>query len=361
MKPPPTDDPEELLKAAETTLAAAATLQPGLKSELGRATKSAIAITVIVFPDEATYQGADLGIGCLFLVSRKKGKNKSERPKVSLIRGEAISDEMFARVPASAALRNKRVLLIGCGAIGSFIALELARLGVGKLTMWDPDIVRPGNSVRWPLGRTVWGVSKTLSLTAFLARNYPWTLVRGMRGQVGGTTFDPVDVLSTSQNHFLLLRDQIKEVDLVIDATGSTEAQQALSFIARDVGVPYLLGYSTLGAAGGVVAAFPSDAPSCLVCLLEHWNHGTLPEPPVDEDGIVAAGGCNSSTFTGASFDLQEVSLQVVRTATAILASDEAEKLASLHLLEMRDKEGQRILPRWSWHQIPQHEGCCGS
>lgn len=42
-------------------------------------------------------------------------------------------------------LRKEEINIIGCGAIGSNIALQLAKLGVEKLTLWDFDIVDEHN------------------------------------------------------------------------------------------------------------------------------------------------------------------------------------------------------------------------
>lgn len=48
----------------------------------------------------------------------------------------------------AAELSNSRVVVIGAGAIGSFLCDQLARSGVGEITIYDPDEVRPGNLVR---------------------------------------------------------------------------------------------------------------------------------------------------------------------------------------------------------------------
>jgi hypothetical protein len=53
-------------------------------------------------------------------------------------------------------LYNKRVTVVGCGAIGSFVAAALVRLGggtgkLGRLKLIDPDDLGPEN-----LGRHVW-------------------------------------------------------------------------------------------------------------------------------------------------------------------------------------------------------------
>jgi hypothetical protein len=50
--------------------------------------------------------------------------------------------------PDAAAIGAKRVVLFGAGAIGSQIALLLAESGLGALSVFDADSLRPGNVVR---------------------------------------------------------------------------------------------------------------------------------------------------------------------------------------------------------------------
>jgi len=44
-----------------------------------------------------------------------------------------------------ARLRDLQVTIIGCGAVGSFVALALAKMGVGRMLLFDPDTVEEHN------------------------------------------------------------------------------------------------------------------------------------------------------------------------------------------------------------------------
>ena len=54
---------------------------------------------------------------------------------------------------ASSRFERKQALIIGCGSIGSRVALELARAGVSRLTLVDPDTLSMENVYRHVLGR----------------------------------------------------------------------------------------------------------------------------------------------------------------------------------------------------------------
>jgi molybdopterin/thiamine biosynthesis adenylyltransferase len=50
--------------------------------------------------------------------------------------------------PDAARLAKAKVAIIGCGAVGSFLADMLARSGAGVLVLVDPERLMPGNCVR---------------------------------------------------------------------------------------------------------------------------------------------------------------------------------------------------------------------
>lgn len=62
--------------------------------------------------------------------------------------------------PSSKRLADVSVVVVGVGAIGSFLCDLLARAGVGTITLYDPDIVRPGNLIRHFAGADFVGLSK---------------------------------------------------------------------------------------------------------------------------------------------------------------------------------------------------------
>src|SRR3546814_20588748 len=123
-----------------------------------------------------------MGEGWLFLVARR---DRRGRVAASVVRGAGIPDDLQVRVPSARALRDKKVLLIGCGATGSFVACGLARAGVGGIDLLDKDVIEPGNSVRWPLGRAHWRPANVVALTHPLSQEYTLTLVPGRQGTIG--------------------------------------------------------------------------------------------------------------------------------------------------------------------------------
>jgi molybdopterin-synthase adenylyltransferase len=87
--------------------------------------------------------------------------------------GEAGVYDRFERVPGAdqAALVATHVVLIGCGGLNGEVGHGLARKGVGRLTLFDHDIVELSNLARQQFGLGDLGENKALALARYLARN----------------------------------------------------------------------------------------------------------------------------------------------------------------------------------------------
>ena len=74
-------------------------------------------------------------------------------------------------------LSSKSVLLVGCGAVGSELALRLTSAGVGRLTVSDPETLSEENLYRHILSAKDIGRLKTQALAGELALKHPWAAV----------------------------------------------------------------------------------------------------------------------------------------------------------------------------------------
>jgi hypothetical protein len=70
-------------------------------------------------------------------------------------------------------LAEKRVCIVGCGALGSYIADQLAQSGVGTLALVDDDLFSSANISRHVLGNPDIGRKKAEALAKHLLSQYP--------------------------------------------------------------------------------------------------------------------------------------------------------------------------------------------
>lgn len=79
-----------------------------------------------------------------------------------------------SRLPVSgSALATSKVVIVGCGAVGSGIAMMLAKSGVGNLVLIDPDRLGWENIRRHELGSHFIGLSKASGLKKVLLGSLP--------------------------------------------------------------------------------------------------------------------------------------------------------------------------------------------
>ena len=118
--------------------------------------------------------------------------------------------------------RGRHVAILGCGAIGSAIAMLLARAGVAKLQLYDKTVVKPGLLVRQLFYRHQIGCRKAIA-TGALARSI------NPKIDVVPHNRNILDVLGTTE-----MAKALFEADVVIDATASRRVAIALEFHFRN-------------------------------------------------------------------------------------------------------------------------------
>ncbi|MGY5014677.1 ThiF family adenylyltransferase [Streptomyces sp. 900105755] len=169
--------------------------------------------------------------------------------------------------PLVGMLAERRVLLAGAGSVGSRIAEDLVRCGVGALTVIDPDTVESSN-----LARTVYtagdvGTAKPNALARRLRSVDPAVRVVGHTESLGA----------------LDLRALLDGVDLVVAATDDMGEQALLAHHAYAAGIPLVACalYKT-AAAGEVVISVPAADTACWSCAVGERSSVTGYRPDRD-------------------------------------------------------------------------------
>ncbi|MCA1444430.1 ThiF family adenylyltransferase [Ensifer sp. IC4062] len=262
------------------------------------------------------------------------------------------------RVPSVASLRGKRIAVVGLGALGSPAAVELARNGCTSLHLMDDDVVEPGNTIRWELGASSWGTKKHDALKRFIEREYPWTSVLAVPHRIGLPTGDPHIRGDTDR-----LNELLNSVDLVVDASAAPGVTYLLGDICRERGLSLISVFASPNLHGGAVV-FHHPESGCPVCMA-HANEtpegksGHIPYPNGmnDESTLVQPPGCSELTFTGASFDLKELSLETVRMAVDVLSSPDEWTVSEVRTVNLHDVK-RRMPPSWRIDPLERHPDC---
>ncbi|APG87010.1 hypothetical protein SAMCCGM7_pB0295 (plasmid) [Sinorhizobium americanum CCGM7] len=271
----------------------------------------------------------------------KPGQRVSTPSLVIIPTYRAGEGDIGSRVPSVGILRNKTVAVFGMGAIGAPVAIELARNGCRQLVVVDHDVVEPGNSIRWPLGATAWGVRKTAAIKQHVEAEYPWTSVESVQHFIG------MPSASGGEGDRSVLPPIIAKADLVIDATASSGISRLLAEFCKKAAKPLISVFGTSSLKGGIVAYYHPTS-GCPTCREFAYDKRLIDKPPGsgESSGLRQPPGCSELTFTGASFDLQELSLESLRLAVDVLSRPEEFEQSVIHTLALHDG-ARRLPPSW--------------
>ncbi len=150
-------------------------------------------------------------------------------------------------------IRRGRILLVGCGALGSVIAEILVRAGIGSITIADRDYIEESNLQRQALF-TEEDCRSGLPKAIAAARH-----LRAINAAVDIRP-EVVDVRASTIE--LLVRDR----DIILDGTDNFETRYLLNDASLRWNVPWIYG-ACVGAYGMSLAFVPRVTP-CLRCIL---------------------------------------------------------------------------------------------
>lgn len=147
-------------------------------------------------------------------------------------------------------LSEKSVAIVGCGSVGSKIAISLTRAGVTSFVLVDGDVLFPGNLVRNELDMRSIGLNKPDALAARIKEINPNAKVTARRLTLGGQE-------SSASTDAAL--QKIASADLIIDATADPQIFNMCGAVARIEKKLFLWGEVFEGGIGGLIARVRPD------------------------------------------------------------------------------------------------------
>ena len=199
-------------------------------------------------------------------------------------------------------LLASRVVMVGCGALGTVLANYLVRAGVGFLRIIDRDFVEPSNLQR----QTLFDESDARdSLPKAIAAE------RRLRAINSSVTVEGIVADIGPRNAEELLSGH----DLILDGTDNFETRHLLNDTAVKLHTPWI--YAAAVGSYGVTMTIRPGVTACLACLLTPENRTESSAAPQSEDTCDTVG--------------------VVAPAAGVIASIEAAEAIKL-LVEERDR-----------------------
>ena len=146
-------------------------------------------------------------------------------------------------------LKQKRILVVGCGGLGGHILDQLARIGVGFLRVVDGDVFEASNLNRQLLSSVpLLGVSKAKAAADHIARVNP------------DVDVEAVPAFLTEGNAAEILAG----CDIVLDALDNIPSRRILAAACEKANIPYIYG-AIQGWVSQAAISMPGD---CLIDTL---------------------------------------------------------------------------------------------
>jgi hypothetical protein len=188
--------------------------------------------------------------------------------------------------PSHAALAEKRVAIVGCGSVGSKVAVSLARAGVKLFELVDADLFYPGNIVRNELDLRAVGANKAKAVKREIIAVRPDADVTTKNIALGGQ--EASDLTSGA------LKD-LGKCDLIVDATADPTVFNLCGLVSRNEKKPMAWAQVYAGGVGGLIArARPEIDPPPMFARaqIQNWyaaqNVPWLAEEGTDYDALPA-------------------------------------------------------------------------
>jgi adenylyltransferase/sulfurtransferase len=203
-------------------------------------------------------------------------------------------------------LLASKAVVLGCGALGTVIADQLARAGVAHLRIADRDIVELTNLQRQTLfdETSINQPKATAAATRLSAIN-------------SSITIEPLIVDVTSDN----IESLCDGIDLILDGTDNAETRYLINDAAVKLNKPWV--YGGCVGTGGIVMPIVPGKTACLRCV--------FPTPPAPGELPT----CDTAGVLAAAANVV-ASLQVVEGMKILVGDDSALQLTRVQLWPTR-------------------------
>lgn len=256
-----------------------------------------------------------------FCVNCKNSRRKDLAPLVGDLKNWEISiikviqhtkEFLLPRSGGTLDFQDKKVLLVGCGSVGSFIAKQLIQSGIGEMTFVDSDEFEAENLYRHNLSMRYEGLKKSQALKSFLEEKYPYTNIEALTMRL-----------------IKIPQDIMKKQDLIVVAIGSPTDERFFNEFLKNKGIQVNTIYTWLegfGVGGHAVYVDPIMADGCLQCNYIDVNeevpilHSNMNFLYPNQDTAKDIGGCGTLFLPYTHLDAEQTALMVSRMAIDVLS-----------------------------------------
>ena len=201
-------------------------------------------------------------------------------------------------------IHDKKVLIIGCGSIGGYLANEIIKTGIQDIILVDDDRLKEENIYRHLLGMEYINQYKSKAIKDYIEKNIPSVKVSSFE-----TTIE--DVLDCES---ICLDDY----DLILSATGNHNINRWLNeyVYEKDINTPLIYLWNEVLGIGNHIAFLSKEYNGCYECFFGENEEGIYDKTSYCTRGqsfTKKLTGCNSSYLPYSSTNSIETTINGVK------------------------------------------------
>lgn len=174
-----------------------------------------------------------------------------------IINKESTIYERNAGLTETTILRDKTITLIGCGSLGSTMAVSLARAGTGNFYLFDPDKLSPVNIARHQAGLKDLGRAKV---------NVLRDIIHGINPALNVETF-PFDIVNSTEG-YNAFTEYAMNSDIVICTTDTDDSRMLVNdFVVENKIKAVQAGLHERAKSGIIHVYEPDSDEACFACF----------------------------------------------------------------------------------------------
>ena len=219
--------------------------------------------------------------------------------RVAVVRTHRVRQaelELRNRTTVPNGLAGKTVLLLGCGALGGDVAVTLAKAGVGRLILVDPDTIVAGNVIRHIAGLSATGLAKPDAVRQVVHQHNPFVDV------------EAVPRSSTQPREYV--DELLGRADLAVSTVADENVELVINEAAVRLGKTVIYGRALrAGTCARVFRVRPKEdaCKSCLALYRDAAERGEVTSwivvPPIE--GELLTRECGQPVLAGSAVDLR--------------------------------------------------------
>jgi len=241
-------------------------------------------------------------------------KLKNEIKEVRIVKSKRVDYYHLSRqIGNDTSLIGKKVLLVGAGSLGSYVAKELVKAGICNLTIYDSDTLEDENVLRHNADSVWIGCNKAIALKYDLEYIHPEICVNAFQKDIDES----------------LLKEEMVKNDLVIFTVGSSDIQLASNrvFKKEKYDKPVIYTWLEAGGADSHILTVDYLKEGCFECLFTN-EEGELVNNKANNltDAIVESkiirNGCGATRVAYGNSILLRTSSTLLDTVKTVFAKE---------------------------------------